>query len=143
MEIIVFVIYLCFMVGIGVYFFIKSKGGGEKTYFLGGRQMGPWVAALSAGVSDMSAWVLMGLPTSIYVLGLGQVWIPVGLLIGYTISWIVEAPRLRKFSIVANDSITVPQYLTNRHLQSYKPQVGYVNFGVNPGCIDRRMAEHF
>lgn len=115
-EIVVFIIYLIFMLGIGVYFFFKNKNSGEKTYFLGGRQMGAWVAALSAGASDMSAWVLMGLPTSIYALGLGQVWIPVGLAIGYTISWILEAPRLRRFSIVAKDSITVPQYLTNRFL---------------------------
>ena len=115
-EIAVFIIYLIFMLGIGVYFFFKNKNSGEKTYFLGGRQMGAWVAALSAGASDMSAWVLMGLPTSIYALGLGQVWIPVGLAIGYTISWILEAPRLRRFSIVAKDSITVPQYLTNRFL---------------------------
>ena len=119
-EIVVFIIYLCFMIGIGVYFFVKSKDGGEKTYFLGGRQMGPWVTALSAGASDMSAWVLMGLPTSIYALGLGQIWIPVGLAIGYTISWIVMAPRLRKFSVVANDSITIPQYLTNRFLSASK-----------------------
>ena len=115
-EIVVFIIYLIFMLGIGVYFFFKNKNSGEKTYFLGGRQMGAWVAALSAGASDMSAWVLMGLPTSVYALGLGQVWIPVGLAIGYTISWILEAPRLRRFSIVAKDSITVPQYLTNRFL---------------------------
>lgn len=115
-EIVVFIIYLIFMLSIGVYFFIKSKDGGEKTYFLGGRQMGPWVTALSAGASDMSAWVLMGLPTSIYAFGLGQVWISIGLAVGYTISWLVEAPRLRKFSIVANDSITIPQYLTNRFL---------------------------
>lgn len=115
-EIIVFIIYLAFMLSIGVFFFFKNKNGGEKTYFLGGRQMGAWVAALSAGASDMSAWVLMGLPTSIYALGLGQVWISVGLAIGYTISWLLEAPRLRRFSIVANDSITVPQYLTNRFL---------------------------
>ena len=115
-EIIVFIIYLTFMLSIGVFFFFKDKNGGEKTYFLGGRQMGAWVAALSAGASDMSAWVLMGLPTSIYALGLGQVWISVGLAIGYTISWLLEAPRLRRFSIVASDSITVPQYLTNRFL---------------------------
>ena len=119
-EIVVFVIYLLFMLGIGFYFFFKSKDGSEKTYFLGGRQMGAWVTALSAGASDMSAWVLMGLPTSVYALGLGQVWIPVGLAIGYTISWIVEAPRLRRFSIVANDSITIPQYLTNRFLSKSK-----------------------
>ncbi len=115
-ELIVFCAYLLFMVGIGVFFFLRSKGAGEKGYFLGGRQMGPWVSALSAGASDMSAWVLMGLPASIYAAGLGQVWIAVGLAIGYTVSWLVEAPRLRKYSIAANDSITIPQYLTNRFL---------------------------
>ena len=78
--------------------------------------MGAWVTALSAGASDMSAWVLMGLPTSIYALGVGQAWIAVGLAVGYTLSWIFEAPRLRRFSIVANDSITIPQYLTNHFL---------------------------
>ncbi len=119
-ESIIFVIYLVFMLGIGVYFFFRDRNGGEKTYFLGGRKMGPWVSALSAGASDMSAWVLMGLPTSIYALGIGQVWIAVGLAVGYTISWLVEAPRLRRFSIVANDSITIPQYLTNRFLSKSK-----------------------
>lgn len=120
LEVIVFVIYLTFMLGIGIYFFFRDKDGGEKTYFLGERQMGPWVAALSAGASDMSAWVLMGLPTSIYALGLGQVWIAVGLAIGYSLSWIYEAPRLRQFSIIAKDSITIPQYLTNRFLANSK-----------------------
>lgn len=115
-EVIIFIIYLVFMFGIGVYFFFKDKNGGEKTYFLGGRKMGAWVAALSAGASDMSAWVLMGLPTSVYALGIGQVWIAVGLAVGYSISWIIEAPRLRKFSIACKDSITVPQYLSNRFL---------------------------
>lgn len=115
-EVIVFVIYLIFMLSIGVFFFFKDRNGGEKTYFLGGRKMGAWVTALSAGASDMSAWVLMGLPTAIYAAGLGQVWISVGLAIGYTVSWILEAPRLRRFSIVARDSITIPQYLTNRFL---------------------------
>ena len=57
-EIVVFVVYLVFMLSIGIYFFFKNRDGGEKTYFLGGRQMGPWVTALSAGASDMSAWVL-------------------------------------------------------------------------------------
>lgn len=119
-ESVIFIIYLVFMLGVGVYFFVKTRSGGEKTYFLGNRQMGPWVSALSAGASDMSAWVLMGLPTSIYALGIGQVWIAVGLSAGYAISWIVEAPRLRGFSIVANDSITIPQYLTNRFLSKSK-----------------------
>ena len=119
-ETIVFLIYLCFMLGIGVYFFVKSKGSGEKSYFLGGRQMGPWVSALSAGASDMSAWVLMGLPASIYALGIGQAWIAIGLAIGYALSWLIEAPRLRRFTIEANDSITLPQYLTNRFLSKSK-----------------------
>ena len=119
-ELIVFIVYLLFMVGIGVYFFLKSKDAGEKGYFLGGREMGPWVSALSAGASDMSAWVLMGLPASIYAAGVGQTWIAIGLAIGYTVSWLVEAPRLRKYSIAAKDSITIPQYLTNRFLSANK-----------------------
>lgn len=119
-ELIVFIIYLICMLGIGVWFFVKTKNGGEKDYFLGGRKMGPWVSALSAGASDMSAWVLMGLPASIYAAGIGQAWIAIGLAIGYAISWMFEAPRLRRFSIVADDSITIPQYLTNRFKTSNK-----------------------
>ena len=120
-ESIVFIIYLLFMIGIGIRFFLKSKNsGGEKEYFLGGRSMGPWVSALSAGASDMSAWVLMGLPASIYAAGLGQAWIAIGLAIGYALSWIIEAPRLRRYSIAANDSITIPQYLSNRFLAKSK-----------------------
>ena len=120
MELIVFILYLVFMIGIGVYFFLRTKNGGEKMYFLGGRKMGPWVTALSAGASDMSAWVLMGLPTAVFSLGLGQIWLPIGLLLGYSLSWLLEAPRLRKFSLAANDSITIPQYLTNRFLSKSK-----------------------
>ncbi|MBQ6121781.1 MAG: sodium/proline symporter, partial [Clostridia bacterium] len=119
-ELVVFIVYLVFMIGIGVYFFLRSKGANEKDYFLGGRQMGAWVSALSAGASDMSAWVLMGLPASVYAAGMGQTWIAIGLAIGYALSWIFEAPRLRRFSIEANDSITIPQYLTNRFLSKSK-----------------------
>ncbi|MBO6055771.1 MAG: sodium/proline symporter [Alphaproteobacteria bacterium] len=115
-EVTVFIVYLICMFAVGIYFFFKNKNGNEKTYFLGDRKMGAWVAALSAGAADMSAWVLMGLPTSIYALGLGQIWISVGLAIGYSASWLLEAPRLRKFSIVAGDAITIPQYLANRFL---------------------------
>lgn len=118
-ELVVFIVYMVFMLGIGVYFFLHSKGG-EKEYFLGGRQMGPWVSALSAGASDMSAWVLMGLPASVYAAGMGKTWIAIGLGLGYALSWIFMAPRLRSFSIVANDSITIPQYLTNRFLSKSK-----------------------
>ena len=119
-ELIVFIVYILFVIGIGIYFFLKGQNASDKDYFLGGRRMGAWVAALSAGASDMSAWVLMGLPASIYAIGMGQAWIAIGLAIGYAISWIVEAPRLRRFSIVANDSITIPQYLTNRFLSKSK-----------------------
>lgn len=115
-ELAVFIIYFVFMLGIGIYFFFKSKGSGEKDYFLGGRNMGAWVSALSAGASDMSAWVLMGLPASVYAAGMGQTWIAIGLGLGYAASWLLEAPRLRRFSIAAKDSITIPQYLTNRFL---------------------------
>ncbi len=123
-ELIVFIVYLLAMIGVGVYFFLKTRNGGEKDYFLGGRKMGAWVSALSAGASDMSAWVLMGLPASVYALGLGQVWIAIGLAIGYALSWIFEAPRLRAFSIKADDAITIPQYLTKRFRSgSYSLQV--------------------
>ena len=119
-EFSVFVAYFLFMLGIGLYFFLKSKDAGEKDYFLGGRNMGAWVSALSAGASDMSAWVLMGLPASVYAAGIGQTWIAIGLGLGYAASWLLEAPRLRRFSIAANDSITIPQYLTNRFLSQSK-----------------------
>lgn len=121
-EALAFLLYLCLVVGIGIYFFVKSKRDteGEKGYFLGGRQMKGMVAALSAGASDMSAWVLMGLPGSIYLYGMGQVWISVGLLIGTVCAWIFVAPRLRRLSICANDAITIPQYLTNRFMSKSK-----------------------
>ena len=115
-ELIVFIVYLIFMLAIGVVFFLRSRNAGEKEYFLGGRKMGAWVSGLSAGASDMSAWVLMGLPASIYAFGLRKAWIAIGLFIGYTLSWIFVAPRLRSFSVVCDDSITIPQYLTNRFL---------------------------
>ncbi len=107
-----FVLVLC----VGIYFFAKTRksGGGEKEYFLGGRDMNGWVSALSAGASDMSAWVLMGLPGAIYLSGVGQLWIAVGLLIGTVLAWIFVAPNLRKYSMVAGDVITIPQFLTER-----------------------------
>ena len=108
--------YFAFVLCIGVYFFLKDRhsGGTEKEYFLGGRNMNGWVSALSAGASDMSAWVLMGLPGSIYLAGVGQIWIAVGLLLGTFAAWIWVAPALRRYSIAAGDAITVPQFLTSR-----------------------------
>lgn len=120
-ELMAMLLYFALVIGVGVYFFFKDrKQEGEKEYFLGGRNMGGWVAALSAGASDMSAWVLMGLPGSIYLYGVGQVWIGVGLMIGTICAWIFVAPRLRRYSIRANDSITIPQFLTNRFLSKNK-----------------------
>ena len=110
-----FAVYLLVVLAVGVYFFAKGKKEtGDKAYFLGGREMNGWVAALSAGASDMSAWVLMGLPGSIYLWGMGQVWISVGLLIGTILAWVFIAPRLRRASIKADDAITIPQFLTKR-----------------------------
>ena len=114
-EVLAFVLYFIAMLAIGVIFFFKGKDkSGEKEYFLGGRSMGPWVTAMSAQASDMSAWLLMGLPGSILAFGLGQAWIGIGLAIGTIANWILVAKRLRKFSRAAGDSITLPQYLTNR-----------------------------
>ena len=114
MDIFAFVLYFAAMLAIGIYFFFKSKVVTEKDYFLGGRAMGPWVTAMSAQASDMSAWLLMGLPGSILAFGFGQAWIGIGLAIGTAANWIIVAKRLRKFSKAAGDSITLPQYLSNR-----------------------------
>ena len=113
-ELIVLILYFAAMLAIGIIFFLKSKSNSDKDYFLGGRSMGPWVTAMSAQASDMSAWLLMGLPGSILAFGLGQAWIGIGLAIGTALNWILIARRLRKFSQAANDSITLPQYLSNR-----------------------------
>ena len=115
-ELVALLLYFVVLLTIGISFYFKDKkaGGGEKTYFLGDRNMNGWVSAFSAGASDMSAWVLMGLPGAIYLSGIGQVWIAVGLLIGTILAWVCVAPKLRRFSIAAEDSITVPQFLTNR-----------------------------
>ncbi len=102
------------MLAIGAVFFIKQKSYSDKDYFAGGKSMGPWVSAMSAQASDMSAWLLMGLPGSILAFGLGQAWIGIGLAIGTALNWILIAKRLRRFSEAAGDAITVPQYLSNR-----------------------------
>ncbi len=116
-EILAFILYFIVIVGIGVYFFVKDRNtNGEKEFFLGGRSMGPWVTAMSAQASDMSAWLLMGLPGSIMAFGFGQMWIGIGLAIGTAANWILVAKRLRKFSKAAGDAITLPQYLSNRFM---------------------------
>lgn len=119
MKIAAFIIYFVAMLAIGLVFFFKSKNqSGEKDYFLGGRSMGPWVTAMSAQASDMSGWLLMGFPGSILAFGMGKVWIGIGLALGTALNWIIVAKRLRRFSKAADDSITLPQYLTNRFASS-------------------------
>lgn len=113
-EVLAFVFYFIAVLAIGVYFFVKEKNVGEKDYFLGGRTMGPWVTALSAQASDMSAWLLMGLPGSIMAFGFGQMWIGIGLALGTSANWIITAKRLRSFSKAADDAITLPQYFKRR-----------------------------
>lgn len=114
MELFAFILYFVVVIGIGVVFFLRSKSSGEKDYFLGGRSMGPFVTAMSAQASDMSGWLLMGFPGSILAFGMGQAWIGIGLAIGTALNWIFVASRLRRFSKAAGDSITIPQYLSNR-----------------------------
>ncbi len=117
-EILAFALYFLFVIAIGIYFFIKTKSGGQREYFLGGRKMGKWTTAFSAQASDMSGWLLMGLPGSILVAGFGKVWIAIGLAIGTYLAWLFVAGRLRAFSQAANDSITIPQYINNRFKSS-------------------------
>lgn len=120
LEIVVFMTYFIILFGVSMVFFFNGSNKGEKDYFLGGRTMGPWVTAMSAQASDMSGWLLMGLPGSILAFGFGQMWIGIGLALGTAANWIFCAKRLRKFSKAANDSITVPQYLTNRFASQSK-----------------------
>ncbi|MBQ3789769.1 MAG: sodium/proline symporter PutP [Lachnospiraceae bacterium] len=107
-----FAIYLSVMVLVGVYS-LKQNNSSED-YFLGGRRLNGFVAALSAQASDMSGWLLMGLPGSIYALGTGQIWIAVGLFIGTVLNWLFIATRLRRYTIRANNAVTLPQYFENR-----------------------------
>ena len=106
-----FVVYMGMMILIGA---MNSKQKNNEDYFLGGRGLGSWTAALSAQASDMSGWLLMGLPGSIYLAGTGKVWIAIGLLIGTVLNWFFVARRLRKYTIVANNSLTIPSFFENR-----------------------------
>ena len=111
-ELITFVIYLLGMLAIGIIFYRLT--GDLSDYILGGRRLGSAVAALSVGASDMSGWLLLGLPGAIYLSGLNQIWIAIGLTIGAYLNWQFVAKRLRRFTEEANDSITIPDYLENR-----------------------------
>ena len=107
-----FGLYAAVMIGIGFYFWRKTKNPEE--FFLGGRNMGPTVSALSAGASDMSSWLLMGLPGALYVAGLLNAWIAIGLSIGMLLNWLFVAKRLRIYTEVIDNSITIPDYFETR-----------------------------
>ncbi|WP_343208783.1 sodium/proline symporter PutP [Anaerolentibacter hominis] len=107
-----FVFYLLVMIVIGARYMKRTKNSSD--YFLGGRGLGGWVAALSAQASDMSGWLLMGLPGAIYASGTGQFWIAIGLFIGTVFNWVFISARLRRYTIRANDSLTLPEYFENR-----------------------------
>jgi sodium/proline symporter len=106
-------LYFIAMLGIGVYSYLKSSKD-VSGYMLGGRSLSPSVAALSAGASDMSGWMLMGLPGAMYISGLSSLWIAIGLVIGAFLNYLIVAPRLRTYTEVANDSITLPDFFENR-----------------------------
>ncbi len=110
--IVAFALYLLMMVAIGAVY--AKKNNSAEDYFLGGRQLNGFVAALSAQASDMSGWLLMGLPGSVYALGTGQSWIAIGLFIGTVCNWLFISGKLRRYTIRANNSLTLPTYFENR-----------------------------
>lgn len=109
---IMFIIYSLFMIFIGFYFFKKNKN--SEDYFLGGKSMGPVVSALSAGASDMSGWLLMGLPGALYVGGFIESYIAIGLSIGAFLNWTFIAKRLKVYTSVVSNCITIPDYFETR-----------------------------
>jgi len=115
-----FILYFVFVLGIGYYFYNKSHS--MEDYFLGGRTMNPYVTAMSAQASDMSSWLLMGLPGAVLLLGIGEAWIGIGLAIGSYLSWLLIAKKLRIHSEVSGNSLTVPEFFSNR----FKDDKGYL-----------------
>ncbi len=107
-----FVVYLLGMLFIGVLFY--RKAGDLSDYILGGRRLGPLVAALSVGASDMSGWLLLGLPGAVYASGLSQIWIAIGLTIGAYLNWQFLAPKLRTFTERADNSLTISDFIEFR-----------------------------
>ncbi|ALH96157.1 sodium/proline symporter PutP [Acinetobacter equi] len=107
-----FILYIIAMIAIGLYAYRATKNFDD--YILGGRSLGSVVTALSAGASDMSGWLLMGLPGAIYLSGLSESWIAIGLIIGAWLNWLFVAGRLRIHTEVQNNALTLPDYFTSR-----------------------------
>ena len=105
-------IYFIILLIIGYYGY-KQATGNLSEYMLGGRSIGPYITALSAGASDMSGWMIMGLPGSVYSTGLSAIWITIGLTLGAYVNYLVVAPRLRVYTEVAGE-ITLPDFFKNR-----------------------------
>ena len=121
---IVMILYMCSVVGIGLYFYKRAQKSSEE-YFLGGRSLGPWVTAMSAEASDMSGWLLMGLPGVAYWCGLADAfWTALGLAIGTYVNWLIVAKRLRNYSQIAGNSITIPDFISNRFKEKKKILLG-------------------
>lgn len=111
-QLVTFCVYLVVIMAIGLIFYRRT--GDLRDYVLGGRRLGGAVAALSVGASDMSGWLLLGLPGALYVSGMNQVWIAAGLSIGAYLNWQFVAKRLRNHTEMAGDAITLPDYLEKR-----------------------------
>lgn len=109
---ITFILYLCIMLGIGIFFYKRTESA--EDFFLGGRQLSGWVTSLSAQASDMSGWLLLGLPGYAYVAGMEAIWIALGLGIGTYLNWKFIAKRLRNYTEISGDSITLSDYFENR-----------------------------
>lgn len=109
---ITFLIYIGVMLAIGIYAWRKTKDLSD--YILGGRKVGTLTSAISAGASDMSGWLLLGLPGAAYLSGISAIWIGVGLLVGSYLNWLILAKRLRIYTFKANNSLTIPEFLANR-----------------------------
>ena len=108
------VLYMALVIVIG-FAFAKRANASSENYFLGGRTLGPWVTAMSAEASDMSGWLLMGLPGVAYWCGLADAaWTAIGLAVGTYFNWLIVSKRLRRYSVRANNSITLPEFFSNR-----------------------------
>jgi sodium/proline symporter len=113
-------LYIAVVIGIGLYYARRANESSEN-YLIGGRSLGPWVTAMGAEASDMSGWLLMGLPGVAYWFGLSDaIWTAIGLLIGTYLNWLFVAKRLRGYSAVAGDAITIPDFFSNRFKESKK-----------------------
>ncbi|MBP7174623.1 MAG: sodium/proline symporter PutP [Thermoclostridium sp.] len=112
--------YMILVILIGLYY-AKRANESSSNFFLGGRTIGPWFTALSAEASDMSGWLLMGLPGVAYWLGFSDaIWTAIGLAVGTYINWLLVAKRLRNYSAISGDSITIPDFLSNRFKEKKK-----------------------